>query len=941
MLPSELHDESLLPGSLTAAGGDEPVLAALEREQRWDDLVTRLIEHAEAGADPGERARWLVRAAVVFETRLDDPDRALYTLQAAFREDFADEAVALQLGRLATGLDRWPAVLAECEALLPTLPGERQQVDLLLAIANFHDRHLNDAAAAERVLARVLAVDPCQPAAVRALVDMASRRQDWAGAVQRLAAAAQVARSAPDEARLRLEAASLLETRMGDRDAAAEHYRRVLALSPGHIVASEAMARLAPGAVSPPPLTPFPRAPSASEPEPEPESAREREPQSEPAGELAAASRLAFEQRRWAESRTLGARALARQGLTRAERAEIAERVGRACLALGDPEDAIRMLGPVVEALPDHRGCRETILQACEDAGDDVGAARHRQALLPLLDSDPERYEILVRAARRTRDVRHDPVTALKLYGQALALRSDDHDTLHEALELHSAAGDWKGAVQVLERLADLESGRPRARYLVASANILNYNLNAADQAVELYNRALDDDPDDLKTFERIERILTAKRAWRDEARNFRRMIRRLGPNPPPENRALVLMLWKGLGETCRSRLKDLPAAAAAFEVCATLDPSDLSSQEILAEILERQGPAEAPRALEKRALLLAAAESPPDLVRHIQAMLRLHGARQQHDRIWCACAALVALGAADGRQRGLYERMVDQPPRVPRGGLNEEMWQRGVYHASEDRRLSQLFATVGSSVAMLRAKEARAWGLTERKRAAAEGSVIGRILTYASALLGVGAPHLYVLPDRPGQIDLANVVDHQRLAPAFVAGADILRARPERETAFIVGRALALLRFEHLVLWPHVVASTAELRAVLTAVLKMFLPDFVVPSAEQVAVKQYLAILERTLPPHALEPLMALVPTLTDRAPAADVDSWARAALFTANRAGLLACGDIVTAAQMAATQAPAQGMTADEAVTDLVRWSVSPEHLAIREQLGLSFER
>jgi tetratricopeptide (TPR) repeat protein len=931
MLPSEPHDdEPFFTGSPSAAGG-EPIEETLEREQRWGELVARFIERAEAAADPAERARSLARAAVVFETRLDDPERALLTLQAAFREDFSDEEVARQMGRLATGLARWPAVLADCEALLPALPSDRRRVELLLAMARFHDRHLNDTAAAEKALALALELQPAEPSVVRGLVDLAARREDWTGAAQRLAAAAERATQPDDRARLHLEAASLLETKVGDSEGAVAHYRRALAASPGQPTAAAALARLVP---QPEPVSPapFPRAPSASDLE------------KESTGALIEASRMAFEEERWGEARSYGARALARQGLTTGERAATAERVGRACLTLGDAEDAARMLAQGVDAVPEHKGCRQAILRAYEEIGDEASAAHHRQALLALLGSDQERFAVLVRAARRLRDARGDEAAALRLFTQALALQPETpemlHEALHEALDLHSALRDWKGAVQVLERLTALETGRPRARYLVATANILNYQLHAVDQAVELYNQALDEDPDDLKTFERIERILTAKRAWRDEARNFRRMLKRIGPSPPPEKKAVTVMLWKGLGETCRTRLKDLPAAAAAFEVCATLDPGDLSSQEILAEILERQGPAEASRALEKRALLLAAARVPADLIRHIQAMLRQHSDRRQTDRMWCDCAALVALGAADGKQGEWYQRVMGQAAPPPRGSLNEEMWQRGVYHPAEDRRLSQLFASVSASVAMVRAKEARAWGLSERKRVSGEGSPLARILAQASALLGVAAPPLYVLPDRPGQIDLANVVDHHRLAPSFVVGGELLRPRPEREIAFTVGRALALLRFEHLVLWPHVVASTAELRAVLLAVLKLFQPALAVPPADQAAVKHYFGVLQRTLPPQHLEPLMAVVPLLGEQAAATDVAPWARAALLTANRAGLLACGDVVTAAHMAAADAAGQGLSPEEAVTDVVRWSVSPEHLAIREQLGLAVE-
>src|SRR5256885_442122 len=138
MLPSEPHDdEPFFTGSLSAAAG-EPIEEALEREQRWSELVAR-----------------------------------------------------------------------------------------------FHDRHLNDTAAAEKALALALELQPAEPSVVRGLVDLAARREDWTGAAQRLAAAAERATQPDDRARLHLEAASLLETKVGDSEGAVAHYRRALAASPG------------------------------------------------------------------------------------------------------------------------------------------------------------------------------------------------------------------------------------------------------------------------------------------------------------------------------------------------------------------------------------------------------------------------------------------------------------------------------------------------------------------------------------------------------------------------------------------------------------------------------------------------------------------------------------------------------------------------------------
>jgi tetratricopeptide (TPR) repeat protein len=933
MLPGEQQDAESPPPKHPSSRGSESMEEMLERGERWEELAARLVERAEAAPGP-ERLASLKRAAALFETKLRAADKALLVIQAAFREDLASEEIAAELSRLTTGLDRWPATIEELEALFFELPTKEQQVLLLLGLSRFHERELKDPLAAEKALDRARELAPHDPQVLMAFSNLGSAQGDWSRAAEYLTAAARAEGNAVARAQLHMAAGALLEERLGETARASEQYRAALAVQPGHEGAQAALARLAPE-VSPPPQ-PFVEAPSAAvnvEEVVEP-IAPEAAANVGDVVALAEAAWDAFQDKRWEEAKVLGQRALGRPGLPTEDRAGLAECVGRACLALDEVEAAIRVLLPVVEATADDRGCRETLMEAYYRAGDDAGVAKQRQALLGLCLSDQERADLLVTGARRLRDERRDQLGALKIFNQALAFLPDDHGILHELLELHTEVKDWKAAVQVLDRLAHLETGRDKARYLVAEANVLNYQLHSLDDAVELYNQALDEDPEDLKSFERIERILTTKRDWREEARNYRRMIKRLGPTPGPDKRPVALLLWKGLGEACRSRLKDLSAAATAFEVCATLDPEDLAYQEILAEIYERQGPDELGKAMEKRMLVMGAARTPEEMAAQIRALLRVFRERQLADRVFCACAALVAMGLADQKEQDWYQRFAGRPFTVPLGGLSEEMWQRAVYHLREDRRISQLFATVSPSVALVRAKDARGWGLEEKRRVLPD-SGLGMLMSHASSVLSVAAPPLFVFPDRPGELDLANAVIDKRLVPTLVGGSDLLRSRPEPELAFAMGRALALLRFDHLVLWPTVVGNQAELRVVLQAAVKMFQADYPV-GASEAAVKQYLAVLQKTLPPHALEPLMAVVPVLAE---GADIERWSAAALMTANRAGLLVCGDVVSAVRVILEQG-GNGLPPDDAIADLVRWSVSPEHMALREQLGLSIQ-
>src|SRR3954453_5461917 len=96
MLPGQPDDESIFADSLAGGriGGDgESIEDTLSREQRWDELIARLVERAEAATESTERSHSLVQAAAVFETKLHDREKAHLILQTAFQQDFGNDEV--------------------------------------------------------------------------------------------------------------------------------------------------------------------------------------------------------------------------------------------------------------------------------------------------------------------------------------------------------------------------------------------------------------------------------------------------------------------------------------------------------------------------------------------------------------------------------------------------------------------------------------------------------------------------------------------------------------------------------------------------------------------------------------------------------------------------------------------------------------------------------
>jgi len=158
---------------------------------------------------------------------------------------------------------------------------------------------------------------------------------------------------------------------------------------------------------------------------------------------------------------------------------------------------------------------------------------------------------------------------------------------LHERLDALVAGGRWEEAVDILKALAAGEGGEMRAKYLATAGRILHHKLGQDEGAVELLNRALDSDPNDLKTFERLYQIVAGRRDWPAVEASLLRMIERF--NHTETSTGTLEALWRRLADVYRVGLKDLVAATNAYQMCARLAPHDPRYPQLLAQIAERQ----------------------------------------------------------------------------------------------------------------------------------------------------------------------------------------------------------------------------------------------------------------------------------------------------------------------------------------------------------------
>jgi tetratricopeptide (TPR) repeat protein len=294
------------------------------------------------------------------------------------------------------------------------------------------------------------------------------------------------------------------------------------------------------------------------------------------------------------------AEALSALHRARGDWARAAEVLERAAGAAEDPQDSVGLLLEAARLIQIHVGDggraaslyrRVLALQPGSTAAAEALAEFSDQAVDPSAlceeyrlahEIDPDNLTVVRQWADLAfKHQRWDDVRRLfdDLYtragGPAAQPSSDSRTRLNQALDRFVAGKRWSEAIGVLATLAGEARGPTQARYLVAAGKIAEHELHDDSAAIEHYQRALEAAPEDIKTFDRIYGILSARHAWIEVEAHLRRLIDRLRADGRGDEAAVMLPLWRRLGEVYRLGLRNLTGAAEAYRECTRLAPSD------------------------------------------------------------------------------------------------------------------------------------------------------------------------------------------------------------------------------------------------------------------------------------------------------------------------------------------------------------------------------
>jgi len=485
--------------------------------------------------------------------------------------------------------------------------------------------------------------------------------------------------------------------------------------------------------------------------------------------------------------------------------------------------------------------------------------------------------------------------------------------------------------IESLQAIAEIETNPERkSKYIYTMAQIYRDKEEDLDRAVEAFNETLDLNPFFLEAFERINKILTQKKDWKQLERAFRKMLHRVSGKG---NVDLEYNLWHNLGLIYRDRLTELSPGIEAFKMAARLKPDEIVERQILAELYEATDQADL--AIEEQQEIL---RKDPLRVDPYRALYRLYVKKQEYDPAWCMCQALAFLGKADEEERKFFDDYRAKGMLQVKSRLDNELWIKSLFHPDDNLYIGKIFemlataALLGKIQQLKAAKQLPVLDRKYRQDPLTSTVTFAKTFGWAAQVLGVPCPELYVRSDIPGALAAVPVAP-----PASVAGQSVLTGFSPQELTFIVGKHLAYYRGEHYI--KHLFPTVPELTMLLFAGMRMVQPDTPVPG-EMVAQVHAVAVeLAKYMQPIHIEGLRLVVRKFMEDGAKANIKRWSQAVELTACRAGLLLCGDLEIAKKIMAAEPQVPGdLPPQEKMKELVLFSVSSHYFGLRKALGIA---
>jgi golgin subfamily B member 1 len=588
-----------------------------------------------------------------------------------------------------------------------------------------------------------------------------------------------------------------------------------------------------------------------------------------------------------------------------------------------------------LEAVAGHRRSLDALIEMATAENDHTRALGYRRKVVSLLGDPLERADELSRIATTLADDLADVGGAIEALEEARTLRPGDLMILTRLEELYSKIGAWPNVIEILGALClEADDAKERARYRVLQADVARAGAKDDARAMQLYEAALEEDPSDAPALAKLVELRTMRSEWRELEREYARLIDRHA------ERGRADRAWefcKRLGTLRRDKLDDAEGAMDAFTGALRCKSDDIEARAQLADLFAAQGDnLAAVRELE------AAAAVMPRRRQTYRKLFELHTRAGRTDRAWLAAMALEELEAAEIDHEIIAHQYRPEGMIRPAAALDDASWEAFLRAPGYDGAVAEILrasapAAIAARVEALSGGPAgvqqgkAALDPARRQDPTSTASVV-RTFAWASQVLGVPLPELFVLDDVPGGLAAAQVA-----VPSTAVGPEVVSGPSLQDLAFLSARHLTYYRPEHyaLVFFPTLVEITTLFLAAVTTVLS----DLPVPSSIEEAVTRIRRDIEERSDDEAKAALDDGVRRFEREGGRVDLGGFLRSVELSACRAGLVVCADLAVAARILREEERAiGGLTSRDRVADLLVYCAEDKLPVLREWLGVA---
>ncbi|WP_053234357.1 tetratricopeptide repeat protein [Sandaracinus amylolyticus] len=934
--------------------GNDAALRGLERlyrnMQRWDQLIDTYERHVSATPDRNEKQELYLAIGDVFSVELSDLDRAVDAYLNILSLN-ANNARALEaLSKIYERRGDHGQAFDTMQQLSRLLNDPQQVVDLRFRMGKLLDEQLGDRSAAVDQYQSALDVEPGHLASLEAMRKIHLDSGDWLAAAKVLEQESQYQQQPRLVAKLLVELGRLYDERLDEHDRAinvweaalkqdadnedaalplAEEYTKTQRWADAVPLLDALVKRSAKRDASEQHRLAFMLGEAALKTGDTDAAikalskASQLDQQHLPT--LLALSSAYYQASNWDQAFKYYQMLLVhhRDALAKDEITDVFFKLGVVKREQGDRRKALNMFDKALEEDAQHRPTLEAVVGLYQSSSDWEQVIHFKKKILEQLDGE-ERFAMLDEIGDLWNEKLRNPQKAIESYADASEMRPKDHKILHKLLMLYQSTKQWDQAVEIIQRVSDLDDrASAKSKYAYTIAVILRDEVKDADKAIDYFNKSLDLDSTQLKAFEAINKILNAKKDWKQLERAYRKMLLRLKDSTDTD---LKFNLAHALGVIYRDRMKQPEQAVDVFKIALAYQPDNAQEHQILAE-LYAVIPGRTDDAIAEHQWLL---RQDPYRVDSYQALYKLYFDARQYDKAWCLASTLVFLKKADAEQNQFFEQYRQKGPIRPSSRLDNERWLKDLAHPEQDLVTSKIFEVIWPAVLSLKGKADKDAGLAPKYQVDPANSTVTLARTYGfvAQVLGMQAPRLFLRQDVPG-----GLVHLPVWPQGSLCGSTLLQGFQPQDLMFVCGRHLSDYRGEHFI--RTMLPSNSELKTVLMAGLAI---AGLVP-ANDPAIQTTVQTLAPKLNPAQIDALRSLGKRFLEAGARTDIKRWLQCVELTACRAGFLICNDLETAARMVTALGPAGpvDLPPKEKVKELVLFSVSEEYFRLRQALGI----